>query len=404
MPIRMGERSALWSWGAVAGLLALAIVQPMACNGSDDGSGPAGALDDVLASVGPDVVRPTLDRAALAAGTLDARCDAWAAALRSGADGAAEQTAAQEAWFAAMDAWQEVEVQQIGPAASSLFFAPGGADLRDEIYSWPTVNRCRVDQETVYATWTGADFFEKNLVNVYGLAALETLLFSPPGANACPSDVDINTDGSWDALGPAGVQQARADYAVVAAGGVRDGVDALVSAWDPAGGDFGGVLAAGEAPFESQQDALQAVFDAMFYLETATKDRKLGRPLGLQDCVGDACASEAESLLAGGSNRWIAANLRSFRVLFAGGDGAGIEDLVRSIGEDALADELLAALDDADAAAALLDVPVHRANADDPEDAIALYDAIKVVTDLVKGDLATVLVISVPDEASGDND
>lgn len=403
MPKRMGERNALWSWGAVAGLLVLAIAQPMACNGSDDGTDdPSDVLDAVLADTGPAVVRPTLDRVASEAAILVERCDAWATALRSGGDGETERTAAQEAWFATMDAWQEVEVQQIGPAASSL--KPGGADLRDEVYSWPTVNRCRVDQETVYGTWTGAGFFDANLVNVYGLAALETLLFSPPGENGCPSDVDINTDGTWTALGPLGVQQARADYAAVVSGGVRDGVAALVTAWDPGGGDFGSLLAAGAAPFESEQDALQAVFDALFYLETSTKDRKLGRPLGLQDCTGDACASEAESLIAGGSNRWIAANLRSFRTLFTAGDASGIEDLVRSVGEDALADALLAALDEADAAAARLDVPIHLANAEDPQDAVALYEAVKVVTDLVKGDLATVLVVTIPPEASGDND
>ena len=35
---------------------------------------------------------------------------------------------------------------QLGPAASAL--TTGGEGLRDEVYSWPTVNPCRVDQET----------------------------------------------------------------------------------------------------------------------------------------------------------------------------------------------------------------------------------------------------------------
>ena len=180
--------------------------------------------------------------------------------------------------------------------------AKGGADLRDEVYSWPTVNRCRVDQETVYGTFRDGGFLDDNLVNVYGLAALETLLFSPPGENGCATEVYINSDGSWAALGVDGVQQARADYAVVVAGGVKDTIAALVDAWDPSGGDFGAALAAGSTPFDGPTSGLQAVFDALFYLENETKDQKLGRPLGLQDCVGLACTLEAESLLAGGSD------------------------------------------------------------------------------------------------------
>ena len=33
---------------------------------------------------------------------------------------------------------------QLGPAGSSLS-AVAGADIRDEIYSWPTINPCRID-------------------------------------------------------------------------------------------------------------------------------------------------------------------------------------------------------------------------------------------------------------------
>lgn len=398
------ERHPAWSWAVLGGLLAAAIVQPMACNGDGNGKDPvAEAQEKVLAAVGPEVVRPTLDRALTEASSLTDAVAGWAEAQNSGGDAAAALVAAQDAWRATMDVWQEAEVLQIGPAGSSLT-AKGGADLRDEVYSWPTVNRCRVDQETVYGTFRDAGFFDDNLVNVYGLDALETLLFSVPGENGCPTEVDINTDGSWAGLGVDGVQQARADYAVVVAGGVKDTIAALVDAWDPSGGDFGAALAAGSTPFDGSTSALQAVFDALFYLETETKDRKLGGPLGLQDCVGSVCTSEAETLLAGGSDRWIAANLRSFRTLFTGGDGPGIDELLASTDEQELADAMIAALDQADAAAAQLDTPIHLAGAEDPVDAEALYVAVKGVTDLLKGDIATVLVVEIPAEADGDND
>jgi uncharacterized protein len=391
----------LGSWAVVGALAAAVVLQPLACRTPEgEGTGPAGdALIALLADAGPEVVVPTLDRALVASEALVESAEAWAAAEASGGDVAASREAAQEAWRGAVAVWQEAEVLQLGPGASSVT-AAGGADLRDEVYSWPTVNPCRVDQETVYGGWSEAAFFEQSLVNVYGLDALETLLFAAPGVNACPGQVDINADGSWDAFGEAGVQLRRAEYAVIAATGVRDTIADLRGRWD----DWALVLGAADAPYESPEDALNAVFDALFYLELYTKDRKLARPLGLKDCVGTACVGEVETPLAGGSNEWIAANLRGFRALYTGAGGAGMDDLLRSLGEDDLADAMAAALDEADAAAAALEVPIDEAALGDPAPAVALHDAVKGVTDLLKGDLATVLVLQVPAEAAGDND
>src|SRR5690349_20745921 len=105
----------------------------MACNGDGNGKDPvAETQEKVLAVVGPEVVRPTLDRALTEASSLTDAVAGWAEAQNSGGDAAAALVVAQEAWRATMDVWQEVEVQQIGPAGSSLT-AKGGADLRDEV-------------------------------------------------------------------------------------------------------------------------------------------------------------------------------------------------------------------------------------------------------------------------------
>lgn len=395
------------SWGLVAALGLAAFVKT-ACDGGED-SGPSPVDDALLAlltDVGPEVVRPALDRVAVAAEAFEAAAVVWHDAEVADGESEAAQLAAQEAWWALMEAWQEVELLQLGPAASSLT-AVAGADLRDEVYSWPTVNRCRVDQVTVEANWNEADFFEVSLVNVIGLDALEVLLYSPAGENACPSQVDINADGTWDALGVDGVAEHRAAYAVALAAHLSGNVDSLVASWDPAGGDFGGQLAtAGEAdsPYESATEALNAVFDAAFYLETVTKDRKLGYAVGEGDCEGSSCIDGIESPIAGGSHVWIAVNLRAFRTLFTGGAGAGMDDLLRSLGEGELADAVLAALDQADLAAAALTGPLDEVVAADPAPAEALYAAVKTVTDLLKGDIATVLALQIPSEAAGDAD
>jgi predicted lipoprotein len=388
----------LSGWLVVAGVAGVAAATVIAC-APDAAPGEVDAsLTAALADVWPQVLSPALDNAEAATAALADAAAAWDAAEGD----PTALPAAQQAWLEAMGAWQHVELLQLGPTASSLS-AVGGQDLRDEIYSWPTVNHCRVDQETVEADWDDPAFFDVNLVNVYGLDALEVLLFGPD-ANDCPSQLDINADGTWDALGPDGVARNRAAYAAAVAAQLHADLGALRDAWDPAGGDFAGQLAdAGgdSSAYESPESGLNAVFDALFYLETALKERKLGWALGTGDCGEDDCAPYLESPLAGSSDAWVIANLAGARALFTGGEGAGLDDVLVALGQESLSADVLAAMDDADAAAAALGAPVQEADA---AALTALEDAVDVVVDLLASDVATVLALQVPSEAAGDLD
>lgn len=391
-------------WVLVGGLGALVVLQPGGCGSPGPGGMPPEVQDAMTATLEdawPEVLAPTLERARAAADVLVEATGDWAA--DPGAADARSQ--AQEAWIELMDVWQELEVMQIGPAASSLM-AVGGEDLRDEVYSWPTVSRCRVDQQTVAGGWGDPAFFEVNLVNAYGLDALETLLFSPEGVNDCPNQVDINASGSWAALGVDGVQARRADYASALSLHVQEVLELLAERWEPSGGDFAGKLAnAGvSGPYETQERGINAIFDGLFYLETRTKDRKLGGPLGRWNCGAQSCLSEVESRLSGTSHLWIASNLRGFQALFTGGAGTGMEDLMRALGHEAVADQVLAELAEALAAAEALEIPIDEAVERGEPAAVTLYDELKDVTDLLKGDLATLLALQIPAEAAGDND
>ncbi len=138
--------------------------------------------------------------------------------------------------------------------------------------------------------------------------------------------------------------------------------------------------------------------------ETRTKDRKLAWPLGKKDCGLDDCTDEGESLIAGTSHLWIRSNLIGFRALFTGGEGMGIDDLLISVDQESLANDMISALDEADAAAAALNIPLEQAIDEDVDGINDLFDAIKRVTTLLKRDIATVLSLQVPQEAAGDND
>lgn len=386
------------SWFVVLALFGLAAGAPLGCGpveGPDDPE--ASVARNVLANVGPGVVLPAVERFQERAAALSAAAAVW-----SGDE--AGRAVVQAAWNEAFVAWQAIEVMQVGPAGSSLTVV-GGLDLRDAVYSWPSVSRCKVDQATLEGGWDAEDFFRTATVDLLGLDALETILFSTPGENACLGSVGMNRDGSWDAVGVEGIQAARASQAAALAAEVVAVADQLHAAWSAEGDDWSTVLAeAGEEgnPYPSIEAGLDDVFRALFYVELGVKDRKLGEVLGLVDCEVESCPQNVEAQLANASVAAVAANLEGFEALYLGGEGAGLDDLLVDRGHEDVHEAIVAELARAQAAVASLTLPLEDAATDAA--ALAAFEEVKRLTDLVKGDLATVLSLTVPAEAAGDND
>ena len=290
---------------------------------------------------------------------------------------------AQDAWFTVHREWQHVEVMQMGQLGSSLTVV-AGADVRDEVYSWPSVNPCRVDQETVESNWDQPEFFTANLVNSYGVDALEQLLFGPE-EDQCVSQVGIDSD--WANLGTEGVASNRVAFAQAVSGGIRAHAEVGV-----------------DLSYADDQEGLNEILRALFYLDKITKDLKLARTAGIKDCGTEICPEEAESQVAGASTDAVHANLEGFRILFTGGEGAGLDDLLIGAGREDLATDILVQLDEAEAAALAVGGPLDVAVVDDMDAVLTLHAEVKDVTDLLKGELTTVLALQIPIEASGDND
>lgn len=396
---------------ALGALLALGAAP--AC-GSDaptdtpDGGELAGeeARRAVLASLSDGVILPMLRDAADAAEALRVAAAAHAATPED----AAALIVARAAWHDAADAWQAVELLQLGPAGAMGAVA-GGQDLRDAIYSWPVTNPCRVDQETERASYTDPTELAGAPVNTVGLDALEYLLFREDAGNACSTASSLNASGAWAALGDAEVRARRAAYAEAVAGLVATRTAALRDAWEPTGGDFRGELAGAglTATYPTAQAALNALSDAMFYVEKETKDMKLAVPMGFKDCP-DVCPDRAEAPWSKASARHVRTNLLAFRRLFVGesADGAsealGFEALVRGVGADAVADELLTLLDAAVAAVDAIPGSLEEALTTDLAAVEAAYDATQEFTTLVKTQFLSVLDLELPKRAEGDND
>lgn len=396
------------SWMLLAGLGLAAVLQPIGCGPVENTEGldavTLDAIDEALGHLGGGVVLPALQDADAAFTALDQAVLGWQAA--GDAERATLLVGAQDAWTDAMLTWQVAEVMQLGPAASSLT-ALGGQDLRDSVYSWPTVNPCRVDQETVAMGWDAPDFTDASNVNVLGLDALEHLLFAPTDTNACPGQVDINADGTWDAIDEAGIIARRAAYAAALTAHLRQVSGVLVDAWDPTQGNFASLLRGygdPDSPYATYNEALNAVFDAIFYVETRVKDRKVAPALGLRDCTTDACTDGVEAQLAGISVQAVIANLDGARRMFTGGDGPGLDDVLRAARADAEATEILDALDAAEAAAMALTVPLEEVAATERGSGLALHAALTDFTDAFKADVAPLLSLQIPSEAAGDND
>jgi predicted lipoprotein len=294
---------------------------------------------------------------------------------------ATEPAAAQEAFVESMLQWQELEVLQLGPAAA-VGSPAGGEGLRDRIYSWPTIDPCAVDTFIASGAPSEPTFFADALVDDYGLDALEQLLFSGPEP-VC---------GDWGALSVAEVDARRLAHARLLAADVTAAADALVTAWE---GDYPNTLASSDP-----DEAMDAVFQAMFYIELQTKDRKLGIPLGLGDC-SDACEAQAELRKSGVGAEAIRRNLKAFESLYA----AGMDDIIRDqVGSEDLADYIDESIADAQQEARNLDGDVGALVSRDAEAVEDVYAAVKTLTDVLKLDLVTVLELEIPQEAASDLD
>jgi predicted lipoprotein len=393
----------------VTALIALALAS---CGGGGGGGGDAGVdtlagrKREILAHLGETVMLATYRDFATAAAALETATAAYSADPSD-----ANRTAAQDAWRAAIAAWQAAEMFQLGPAgASGAMGVVGGQDLRPEIYSFPVTNTCRIDQETVESAHESPDAFATELVNVRGLDAMEYLLFVESTENTCAALSPINETGSWAALGADGVRARRARYANTLAILVRRHADALRDAWDPTGGDFVGQLAtAGESgsQFPTARRALNDLAGAMLYIDTMTKDMKIGEPAGLVRCTATSCPEELESRWARLGKDAVLVNLRTFQRLYLGAppgtDAPGLDDLLLEIGAEALANQLRDAIAAAITAVEAVPGNLEDAIATDRAALQAAFDALTLVSRLFKMDLVTALDIELPSNF-GDND
>ena len=359
----------------------------------------------LLAGLADKVIVPTYKDFHTKAEALEA-----AAAAYKSSQSPSDFTALQDAWRDAMTAWQYAEVMQVGPAGS-MTTALGGEDLRSEIYSWPTINPCRVDQELTEDAHSDPQVFASELVNARGLDALEYLLFKESDTNQCKSTSKINKDGVWDDLVSSGELPARrAAYAHTLSVLIVAEAKALVDAWEGDGGFASQLGGAGKTStvYDSAQKALNAISDAMFYAEKQTKDMKIAHPAGISTCDEATCPEMLEARWAKHSKENVLANFQALKWLFQGGPDAeadlGFDDVLTDMGASALANDFNANLDTAIEMITASEMSFFEMLETNPDELVNIYSAVKGVTDLLKTEFMSTMDLEIPNRAAGDND
>lgn len=314
---------------------------------------------------------------------------------------------ARDSWFFLLQRVQLAEFLQFGPAASRM--EPGGLGLRNEMYSFPTTSRCKIDEQIVDKTYEQSTFKDSDYT-ARGLSAAEYLLFSTGTENGCSQLRNINAQGTWAALSADEIATRKAHYAAAVAEDVLSRIQALRNAWDPAGGNFTQQLTrpgAGSV-YRDEQAALNAVGSALFYFDKELKDWKIARPASLtEDCMGD-CTGLRESLYANVGAKNIESNVAGLALIAQGcgegNQGLGFDDWLRALGQDQLADDTIAAIGGARAAALALEPSLEQVLASNAPLAQATLAKFKAVTDILKADMTTALDLELPMSVASDND
>lgn len=316
---------------------------------------------------------------------------------------------AQSAWREAMRDWQHVEQMQVGPIGA-MDTTSGGEDMRDEIYFWPPVNLCGIDQRVASDDYQNPEVLAEDLVNVRGLGAIEYLLFVESADNKCSPLSSINADGTWAAFSSEQIEQRRMAMAAQLAELVHLRASELVVRWSKDGGNFVQELTDPARPgalYGSAQEGLNAVSDAMFYLYESVRDMKLGKPAGIVECTETTCPDLVEFPHSGYSVQAIRENLLAFQSLYRGGDESselGFDDLLIAMDASEFARTMDGHIDAAIAAVDQIDGPLHEAVISDAADVEAAYAAIRVVVADLKTMFVSVLDLEIPNRVATDND
>ncbi len=383
----------------------------VACNSPKNESRYAFDTGSMLANYADNIIIPQYKAFAEDTAELQKRV----AAYRESPDTALAP--AQYQWRTAAINWQKIELFLVGPIAENEFA------LRDRINVYSDnqrTNACQLDQTTLaLAENADAVNIDDLSVNQTGLGGLEYLLINQSTAFACTNASDQELQ-RWQNID---VVATRALLAENIAKQLAATAQNLYQTWQTDGGNF-------RAHFINPANGgeyIQALSDALFFLDKNVKDTKLSLPLGISArCAFDACPKLVEYPYSQQSLSMIKSNLEAFKAAFNGGEGFGFANIIVEKEQKPLADrfnnnidaaltlinqingslyaqaELILQDNDEDNAACNNAVANPEISSKLP--ACQLYGLIKRITDDLKTGFVAVVDLDIPKRAQSDND
>ena len=326
---------------------------------------------------------------------------AYCSALKGGSVGDSLSNA-QSSWQDTMLVWQQAEMMQVDPLLQNE------SKLRNDIYSWPDVFTCGVDQDTMFfrnGEFDGQPYdIDSRRANRKGLYALEYLLFNSSTNHSC----QVVPPEGWNNLTPEQINVARCEFATEVARDVTVNAERLQTAWASFATELTTAGQSGSS-FDTVHDAVNHLSDAMFYLDSITKDAKLATPLGLvaNSCGSQACPQDVESNYANHSVENLIQNLKAFELFFTGGgetERTGFVDYLNHVGDTDTAEKMTAAITAAISQLEAYQVTLAEALATDEAQVETTHANVKAITDELKTDFIQSLALELPKTSAGDND
>lgn len=317
-------------------------------------------------------------------------------------------TLSKAQWVTTMNQWQMAEVMQIGPLTVN------SSTLRNNIYSWPTISSCGVDQDVMFfkngsINTTPYDITQRTSTR-RGLDAIEYLIYNESLDHSCTSEKTVLA--TWPALSDEEKRVARCSFAVEVADDITNSAEQLNAQWAVYAQTLKNAGQSGNE-FADVHDGVNAVSDALFYLDSIVKDKKIGIPLGLftNDCggVGSVCVENVESPLSQESISHLMANLLAFKQIFTGQGSdstntIGFDDYLINVDDKATSDAIIAATQQAIDDLNNYQVSLSAQLTNDATVVETSHGNVKVVTDQMKADFINSLALKLPTTSAGDND
>lgn len=207
-------------------------------------------------------------------------------------------------WRSAMESYHGLEVMQLGVLAENNFA------LLDNLYSYPSTNRCGIDIE-LFKKSTQSDYQLPEATNRLGLDAIEYLLFKADLNPTCASN-SRNLLG-WESLSDVQKGEARCLYIKDLAQRLESDTYKLQTKWN----EYLSNLST-----TNESELLNQIFFALFYIEKQTKDQLLGVPTGLtkgsRTCFGKFCPNNVQHANSKFVKQTLIAHIKTFQDVFEG--------------------------------------------------------------------------------------